>query len=392
MAKKAYIGVNNVARKIKKGYVGVNGVARKIKKAYVGVGGVARPFWSGGELAYYGTITELDSVKTNISATSVGNYALFAGGYASTTDYSVVEVYNKSLTKSSVITDAITNARQDMGTTTVGDYALFAGGHYTNSKGSATRSNVVDAYSSSLVKSTPTALSAVRQNISATTVGNYALFAGGRNSSSSINDSVCVNTVDAYSASLTRTIPSSLGHSAVHMGATTVGNYALFAGGKNSNIHADVYAYDTSLTRTILSSKLPYGLMYMGATSVGNYALFAGGYNDSNNVSDVYAFDSSLTMTTISELSVARRNISATAVEDYALFAGGYTSFDSDVVDVYDASLTKTTTTNLSSKRSNIGATTVGNYALFAGGYGKSSSSVIAVGHYYSTVDAYTVA
>ena len=35
MAKKAYVGVNSVARKISKMYVGVNGVARKVKKAYV---------------------------------------------------------------------------------------------------------------------------------------------------------------------------------------------------------------------------------------------------------------------------------------------------------------------------------------------------------------------
>lgn len=47
MAKKCYVGVNGVARKVKKGYVGVDGIARKIKKAYVGVNGVARLCWSG---------------------------------------------------------------------------------------------------------------------------------------------------------------------------------------------------------------------------------------------------------------------------------------------------------------------------------------------------------
>ena len=42
MAKGVYIGVNNVARKVKKSYIGVGNVARKIKKAYIGVNGVAR--------------------------------------------------------------------------------------------------------------------------------------------------------------------------------------------------------------------------------------------------------------------------------------------------------------------------------------------------------------
>ena len=46
MAKKAYVGINNVARKVSKMYVGVNGVARKVKKAYVGVNGVAREFYT----------------------------------------------------------------------------------------------------------------------------------------------------------------------------------------------------------------------------------------------------------------------------------------------------------------------------------------------------------
>lgn len=42
----AYIGVSNVARKIKNGYVGVANVARKIKYGYVGVANVARKFYS----------------------------------------------------------------------------------------------------------------------------------------------------------------------------------------------------------------------------------------------------------------------------------------------------------------------------------------------------------
>jgi hypothetical protein len=42
MAKKTYVGVNNIARNVSKMYVGVNGVARKVKKAYVGVNGVAK--------------------------------------------------------------------------------------------------------------------------------------------------------------------------------------------------------------------------------------------------------------------------------------------------------------------------------------------------------------
>ena len=72
MAKGVYIGVDNVARKVKKMYVGVDGVARKVKKGYIGVGGVARPFFSGGELAYYGTATALGNARSQLAATTVG--------------------------------------------------------------------------------------------------------------------------------------------------------------------------------------------------------------------------------------------------------------------------------------------------------------------------------
>lgn len=42
MAKKAYIGVNGSARKVKKPYIGIDGTARKITRAYVGVNGKAQ--------------------------------------------------------------------------------------------------------------------------------------------------------------------------------------------------------------------------------------------------------------------------------------------------------------------------------------------------------------
>lgn len=91
MAKGAYIGVNGIARKIKGGYIGIDGVAKKIKKAYIGVGGVARPCWGGGdEPTYYGTVTALSKARSNLAATSVGNYALFGGGDY---DSDVVDAY-----------------------------------------------------------------------------------------------------------------------------------------------------------------------------------------------------------------------------------------------------------------------------------------------------------
>lgn len=96
MAKGMYVGVGGKARKIKKAYVGIGGKARKIKKGYVGIGGVARCFWSGGELGYYGTVTPLSVGRTGLAGASVGNYALFAGGYIGGSGYkSAVDAYTE---------------------------------------------------------------------------------------------------------------------------------------------------------------------------------------------------------------------------------------------------------------------------------------------------------
>ena len=135
MAKKTYIGVNNVARQVKKVYIGVNGVARKVKKIYIGVANIARQVFGGGELSYYGKATSLSEARSFLAATSVGNYALFGGGESSST----VDAYNTSLTRT--LPTALSEGRGYLAATSVGNYALFGGGD----NGSGDRSTV-DAY------------------------------------------------------------------------------------------------------------------------------------------------------------------------------------------------------------------------------------------------------
>lgn len=48
MGKNIYIGVDNVARKVKQPHIGVDNVARKVKSGFIGVDNVARQFFSGG--------------------------------------------------------------------------------------------------------------------------------------------------------------------------------------------------------------------------------------------------------------------------------------------------------------------------------------------------------
>jgi hypothetical protein len=91
--------------------------------------------------------------------------------------------------------------RKDLAATTVGNYALFGGGKGSN----PTDGYTVDAYDNTLTRSTPTALRVDSYYLAATTVGNYALFGGGRGEALGYN-----NTVDAYVDKVGAEIPTFL--------------------------------------------------------------------------------------------------------------------------------------------------------------------------------------
>ena len=256
-------------------------------------------------------------------------------------------------------------ARQYLSAASVGDYALFGGG-----LDGSTSIAVVDAYDTALTRTTPTVLSVARRIMDATSVGNYALFGGGYDKADSA-------VVDAYDAALTRTTPTVLSVARRNLTAIGVGNYALFGGGLSSTKSAVVDAYDTALTRTT-PTVLSAARYILSATSVGIYALFGGGLDGAARSAVVDAYDTALTRTTPTVLSVARSYLSAASVGNYALFGGGYDgAARSAVVDAYDTALTRTTPTVLSAARQYLSAASVGNYALFGGGLDGASSAAV---------------
>jgi len=323
-------------------------------------------------LSYYGTATPLSVARGYLAGASVGNYALFAGGYDGSTYSSTVDAYDASLTRTTP--KALSSTREKLAGASVGNYALFAGGY----SGSTYRSTV-DAYDASLTRTTPTALSSARYALAGASVGNYALFAGGYGGGS------YRDTVDAYDALLTRTTPTALSSARRYLAGASVGNYALFAGGYGGGSSRDpVDAYDASLTHTTPTA-LSVARRYLAGASVGNYALFAGGHGGGSYRDTVDAYDASLTHTTPTALSSTRDALAGASVGNYALFAGGYGGTSNrDTVDAYDAALTHTTPTALSSARRYLAGASVGDYALFAGG---DDGSI-----YRDTVDVYTVA
>ena len=277
------------------------------------------------------------SYKTRgVIATTVNNYAIFGSGDILGKQYGenrYLTGYNTSLTRKYVQVTGYNIGGLYAAATSIGNYAIFAGGF-------------ADGYSMDYLLAVNSSLtyqsldySHNRHGLSATTVGNYAIFAGG-----DYNDdegSYYFNTAYAYDSSLTERQLSNMSKQRFLGAATTIGSYALFAGGKNDTAGSSKYfndsvdAYDTSLTKSS-APVLNIARFELAATSVGDYAMFGGGSAYSTSYcSDMDLYDKSLTHTVTTGLSVARSGIVATTIGSYALFAGGSSS--NYKLDIYSA-------------------------------------------------------
>ena len=129
MAKAVYVGVDSKARKMKKAYVGIDGTARKVKKMYIGdSSGKARLCYSA-EADKFGMAASLSKGRSRPAGTTVGGYALFGGGgYDSDAreGEAIMDAYNASLTRTTATSLSV--ARQGLTAITLGNHALFVGG------------------------------------------------------------------------------------------------------------------------------------------------------------------------------------------------------------------------------------------------------------------------
>ena len=380
MAKAVYVGVDSKARKMKKAYIGIGGTARKIKKMYIGdSSGKARLCYSA-ELDRHGMAAALSAARYDMRTATVGNYALFAGGLKpGLFSVKTVDAYNTSLTKSTPA--EMTWERGYHGSASIGGYALFAGGEQRTTSGSQFM-HITEAYNASLTRSRAPDMSdsSGKLNMGAATVGNYALFAGGQAYDRLNGKGNLSLKVNVYDTSLTHTMAADLnGRPRHYVRGASVGNYALFAGGQDTDYPCYyVDAYDASLTRTA-APYLSRSDNRNAAATVGNHAVFVGNPDSA----DIY--DASLTRTSAAILSTERTGLAATTVGNYAIFSGG------GVADFCDASLTRSSI-DTSMTGYKMGAATIGDYALFAGGYSGGSdkayddSRVTA----YDSVEVYT--
>ncbi|MAG35304.1 MAG: hypothetical protein CL878_03520, partial [Dehalococcoidia bacterium] len=314
------------------------------------------------------------------AATTVGNKALFAGGNnpAGTVHYDRVDIYDAAVgppdDPTAWSTASLSVARRQLAATTVLGKALFGGGY----DDIAPYSDRVDIYDSATGTWSTATLSKGRYVLAATSVGAKAIFAGGYDDDSSNDGAIQSNVVDIYDAVTGAWSTAALSQPRDELAATSVGRYALFAGGVVSGegpwVHDVVDIYDNK-TGQWTTHSLSLRRRSLTATTVGSKALFAGGYDGATIYDRVDIYDAALGSPTdaaawsTATLSAPRRYLAATTIGHLALIAGGsdgtvYTG----VVDIYNANTGTWSTAALSTAHSSFAATAVGGAALFAGG------------------------
>jgi hypothetical protein len=220
-----------------------------------------------------------------VRATSVGNLALFAGGLANGGVSSVVDIYNVS--SNTWTTASLSQARVYLAATSVGNLAFFAGGGtFANGGQIGGYSSLVDIYNASSNTWTTASLSQPRRELTATSVGDLALFAGGLSVGAA---PTYFSIVDIYNASSNSWTTASLSQARDILAATSLGDLAFFAGGENGTDSSVVDIYNAS-SNTWTTASLSQPRQALAATSVGGLAFFAGGNSNgvTTSVVDIY--------------------------------------------------------------------------------------------------------
>lgn len=216
--------------------------------------------------------------RRRLGATSVGKYALFGFGGFGTSFSSAVNIWDSEQNQWLTGTLLSANSRMELAATSVGNFALFGGG-IRNAYAPQSTVNIWNSSAAVWNSWTATTLSIARSALAATSVGKYALFAGGRtDNTAGESTAVSSDVVDIWDSTTRSWIPATtLSIPRYDLSAISVGKFALFAGGRNATTIfrvVDIWNVETAAWSV---SGLSGDRVLLSAASVGKYALFGGG-------------------------------------------------------------------------------------------------------------------
>lgn len=358
---------------------GYTSVARKIKKAYVGVDNVARPCWLEPKVEYYGMAAGLSSERdTGVSIAFPDGKAVFTGGVNGNYGGNSCDVYDSSLTKTKISNS--TNIYRNASAATNGIHAIFAGGRLGSMDNDPEPYGTPLAMDNSLTQTTLGLLSIARYWISAGNVGQYALFSGGYRLGS--------QRVDYYNQSLTRSdivTTNFVNAYGTYLGENTAnaGDNLIIAANKDSddNNADNICIFSQSLTRSIgslgVTGEQSYTTPYISAATFNNYAVFVRNQR-------MFIYDANLTKTigNISSVINIEKYRSATS-NNFMMLT------NKQSMHLWDTSFTYTNTLTLQTSRQLAMTEQVGSFFLVAGG--SSEGNLSGRDTQYTTVEAYLI-
>lgn len=261
----------------------------------------------------------------NISAARNGNKFFFGGGITPKKTYSNrVNIYNADTNSWSNIT--LPHGRVDMGVASIGNLVLFAGGQ----KHHGSPYNKVDIYDVEKGDWKDSQDFNEVSRMGTTVVGNYALFAGGSDKKgNATSNTVVYNALEEKWSTTSIMDKDGAKHTRSGLTATSAGNYALFAGGvdkdSNNEFRRDVFIYDVVNDTWDKQKILDDGIMFGAAGSTGRFAVFAGGIrSDGEMTAKAYIFDSVTQKWDKCSMPGDRGFMSATSAAGKIVFAGGF--------------------------------------------------------------------
>lgn len=280
---------------------------------------------AGGQLVYMGRLADLYSKTRDNNGMRHGDNLIFGCRYTSETTWTI---YDDTLTRQSPFSPYTPLSFNAMGY--IDEYILYRGGRYRSSSNFGD----TDAYDADMVRTRISNTEGLR-HMSFAKTGNYALFAGGMASDNAATRWVGTIDNNLVKGSTTNWLQSAR----YNLVGTTNGDYAIFAGGDEHSTSrvAKVDAYNADLVRFILSD-LTASRSYLAGGSTGEYAILAGGYPYSDVV-DIYDLDCiRLTPTT---LRTGRGYVAGASLPPYVIVAGGLSGVFYDDVDIFSNDLVR---------------------------------------------------
>lgn len=318
----------------------------------------------------------LSEARAELAGASTENYAVFAGGRA--TSYSVVvDAFNDNLVRFNPT--ALSEARTALSGVSVGDYALFAGG-FT----SLGYSSKVDAYSDELIRVTAADLTEGRCECAIATINNLCFVFGGLNGSTAGESLIC----DVYDADLIKCSSIEMEHSHAYGAAAACDWYVAVAGGLDNSTGttiASVEMIDSTGTYLfadeLFTPRAFHRAETIGSVNMGNASAgFFAGINSDGTANNVEYYDSGLSHYVLNTtFDSPMSDYASVRVNNDVLIAGGQSDQTLSAVTRITERLTMQTLPDLTYGRHKHAGCTVGGKVLFAGGQGSSRFDSIEV-------------